>query len=333
MILILSQSKVELTTEDVINWIQYYNGKVTRINGDDLLEKKLLLKINNSQESFKNLTKDKINIAWFRRYKSEELNPPNINISKYNFSAFKNHLNSEFRKAYDYYVEKLTENAKIISSLEIEKKLNKIIVLEKAKKVGLKIPNSIITNNKSEITNFVKLNKDCIIKPLSECIYFFEKNYSYDMLTERIRKKNLEKIPDIFIPSLIQENILKMYEIRSFYFLGEIYSMAIFSQNDKKTKTDFRNYNNLKPNRTVPYKLPNTEIRKLKKLMSLLKLDTGSIDLIRDKNGNYIFLEVNPNGQLGMVSEPCNYYLEEKIALKLMELDKKQNELKNKKRE
>ena len=32
--------------------------------------------------------------------------------------------------------------------------------------------------------------------------------------------------------------------------------MAIFSQLDEKTKYDFRNYNHGKPNRNIPYKLP-----------------------------------------------------------------------------
>jgi D-alanine-D-alanine ligase-like ATP-grasp enzyme len=48
--------------------------------------------------------------------------------------------------------------------------------------------------------------------------------------------------------------------------------------------------------------------------MALLKLNTGSIDLIVNTTGEYIFLEVNPVGQFGMVSSPCNYYLEREIA-------------------
>jgi hypothetical protein len=32
------------------------------------------------------------------------------------------------------------------------------------------------------------------------------------------------------------------------------------------------------------------------------------------KKGEYVFLEVNPIGQFGMVSAPCNYNLEKKIA-------------------
>ena len=37
----------------------------------------------------------------------------------------------------------------------------------------------------------------------------------------------------------------------------------------------------------------------------------------------FVFLEVNPVGQFGWVSKNCNYYLEKKIALKLINLKKK----------
>ncbi len=48
--------------------------------------------------------------------------------------------------------------------------------------------------------------------------------------------------------------------------------------------------------------------------MDNLGLDTGSIVLIKSKDDQWYFLEVNPVGQFGMVSYPCNYYLERKIA-------------------
>ena len=37
----------------------------------------------------------------------------------------------------------------------------------------------------------------------------------------------------------------------------------------------------------------------------------------------YVFLEVNPEVQVGMVSYPCNYYLEKKLAEELIKSHKK----------
>lgn len=90
--------------------------------------------------------------------------------------------------------------------------------------------------------------------------------------------------------------------------------MAIHSQLDAKTNVDFRNYNFEKPNRTIPYDLPKGIKNKIDKLMKELKLNCGSLDMILDLENNYYFIEVNPVGQFGMVSNPCNYYLHKQIA-------------------
>ena len=105
-----------------------------------------------------------------------------------------------------------------------------------------------------------------------------------------------------------------MYEIRSFYLNGTFSSMAIFSATNMKTAIDMRSYDLENPNRKVPYKLPLEIEKKLNSLMLEEKLNTGSIDLIKGLDGSYYFLEINPIGQFGSVSQTCNYYLEKKIA-------------------
>lgn len=92
--------------------------------------------------------------------------------------------------------------------------------------------------------------------------------------------------------------------------------MAILSQSDEKTKIDFRKYNEEKPNRNVPFKLPDDIDQKIKQLFKYLDLNTGSVDLIVDHQENFYFLEINPVGQFGMVSYPCNYFLEKTSCFK-----------------
>jgi len=90
--------------------------------------------------------------------------------------------------------------------------------------------------------------------------------------------------------------------------------MAIFSQSDAKTKVDFRNYNDEKPNRMVPYKLPCDIEKKIDVFMKKINLNNGSIDFILTEKNEYFFLEVNPAGQYGMIEQACFYGLDEKIA-------------------
>ncbi|MDO9254630.1 MAG: hypothetical protein Q7U54_03885 [Bacteroidales bacterium] len=48
--------------------------------------------------------------------------------------------------------------------------------------------------------------------------------------------------------------------------------------------------------------------------MKKLKLNMGSIDIIKSIEGKYYFLEINPVGQYDFVSFHCNYNIHMEIA-------------------
>ena len=123
-----------------------------------------------------------------------------------------------------------------------------------------------------------------------------------------------EKLSESFFPSLFQTKIEKAYEIRVIYLGGKFYPMMIFSQANDMTKVDMRKYDYIRPNKRCPYKLPHEIEQKLEMFMNRLGFRYGAIDLIRGKDGQYYFLECNPNGQFNDVSALCNFNIENKIA-------------------
>jgi ATP-GRASP peptide maturase of grasp-with-spasm system len=193
--------------------------------------------------------------------------------------------------------------------------LNKLEVLLKAKKLGIDTPDTHIISSKQQLSTLLE-DGELITKPYYEVAYpiYHEKvyqNYTSEISDLWIKEKILD---ENFFPSLVQKKINKFFEIRSFFLKHTFYSMAIFSQASLKTEIDFRNYNFENPNRTVPFTLPTIITKKLKKLFKILNLNSGSVDLIYTTDDKYIFLEINPVGQFGMVSTPCNYHLEHLIA-------------------
>ena len=182
-----------------------------------------------------------------------------------------------------------------------------------------------VTNSKKELEEFRERVGSVITKGIHESLHFSDDDCFYSVYTEEIDNDNIDQLSEYFYPSLFQSKLEKEYEIRSFYIDGEFYSMAIFSQSDETTKVDFRKYNEKKPNRNVPFKLPNEISLKLKLFMHEMDLSSGSIDLVYTISNEFIFLEVNPVGQFAMTSEPCNYYLEKTIAKKLIEYENKKN--------
>jgi ATP-GRASP peptide maturase of grasp-with-spasm system len=217
------------------------------------------------------------------------------------------------------YVHFLIENVVPRLGSSTKADLNKMLVLHEATKVGLLIPKFYVSNEKRQIEKILK-EPSVITKAISDGLHLFERTENstgYFSYTEKIDSTVIQDLPELISPSFLQHQIHKAFDVRVFYLEDKCYSMAILSQANERTKVDFRRYSNEKPNRCVPYRLPVDIDRKLKKLFAVLDLNTGSADLVADQQDNLYFLEINPVGQFGMVSEPCNYLLEREIALHL----------------
>lgn len=218
------------------------------------------------------------------------------------------------------------EGKNYVGEYNAEEQHNKIVDLYLAQKVGLKIPKTIVTNKKNDIITFYK---ECKEKVLTKCIkrslYLMVKNVQIlGKHSFLINESNINSLAKISALGIYQEYIEKLYEVRVFIYKDLIFSMAIFSQQNDKTKIDYRNYDDEDPNRYVPYKLPIHIERKIFSFFKRKKINTGSLDLIVNTVGEFIFLENNPQGQLDWLSKNCNYYIEKIIANDLILNDEKE---------
>lgn len=331
MILVLSTLALDETTNQVIDWLDFYGSKWIRYNStEDILdETPFFLKISakDNQQIIKINKKpfnlENINAIWYRRRGIPFLDTLSL-IKDYNLRSsieeyMKNEINSYSIATFHLLWDKNWLGNPFNSSV------NKLLSLKTAERAGLDIPETIITNDKNELLNFYYSHSKIVIKPIRDSMPFYKDGKTYSLYTEILELETIDKTKEFFFPILAQENIEKDYELRIFYLDDEIFSMAIFSQGDIKTEVDFRKYNFEKWNRCVPYNLPNQISEQIKTFMSKMEMNTGSIDMIVTKDKRYVFLEINPVGQFGMVSFPCNYYLEKKVAEKLIQWDKTEN--------
>ncbi len=309
MILIISEKK-DISTTEVIKWLKFKDKKFLRINkGDDVK----LDFIKNDIKIFHGKTcirLSDIKAVWYRR---GEIDSEYFNISVINSNLDKGYidflrLESFTLKGYFYF--KLHQKRHINSYYNND--VNKLICTEIAQMVGLKTPYSFIVNTQKEFNKIEKSHK-LITKTMFGNPLVKLENKRGLLYTEKVT----EVQHDSFYPSLFQTNVDKKYELRIFFLNNKTYTMAIFSQKNDNTKTDFRKYDTSNPNRTVPFKLPKPIDKKIKKFMKKIGRNCGSIDMLVSKDNEYYFLEINPLGQFGMVSTPCNYNLEEKIAAQL----------------
>ncbi|MFZ4931080.1 grasp-with-spasm system ATP-grasp peptide maturase [Chryseobacterium sp. Mn2064] len=298
MILIISNNN-ERTTLKVIQWLLDMKKDFIRIHEDEVFE----IKTENKQVFLKSdrssFFLDDITSVWYRRGRLK------IKRLKYDNASVNAHMN-EVQHWLEDYVRKTLESKKHINK-ESNSDINKLLVLEQAKKAGLEVPEYFLADNTEQVSLHKTIIKTIGGNPILDDI---DTDLNGIMYTTTIHHK--EKT-DFFI-TFFQEQIDKEFEIRTFYLNGKCYSMAIFSQNDKQTKTDFRKYNFKKPNRNIPYILPSHIEEKIDVLMRTLDLNCGSLDFIKCKEGKFFFLEVNTIGQFLGLSNICNYSLDKEIA-------------------
>lgn len=303
--ILISSDQYDYSTNHIIDWLTFFKKDFIRINKHDDYQ----ITFNNSKLNLyfndKTINLKKIDGYFYRRGQ--------IRYKQNNSSIIhlKDICNEHF-KIIDDYINFVLEN-KISIGKQSSVNINKLIVLEIAKEIGLKTPNSYILQKKSDIPFLYVLNSELITKNHSNSSFFECEDGVLISYTSLLDEDNHKLIPELFSPSLFQEKIDKKYEIRVFYLNGKMWSMAIFSQSNSLTENDYRKVSN-NIIRNVPYTLPINIEEKIKRLMEKLNLDTGSIDLIVNKKNEYIFLEVNPIGQFGSVSFNCNYNIEKEIA-------------------
>jgi len=328
MVLIIS-SEQDQKTNAVITWFRYLKVPFIRINDttkvlvesfeildqedEDEDDMKFWLKLIYPNKSISYINSSEITGYWYRRGR--------INLFREWIDGFEVELSScvnEFNKILGFELAILRDAIYYFFSTKkkvndyLTSDANKLKNLVLAKKAGLKIPDTRIYTNKKRLKDELSKSKS-IIKPMYAGGFSVDR-YAFGGPTKLIKVEDLENSEERIFPSLTQSYIEKAYELRIFYLNGDCYSCAIFSQNDPKTKVDFRNYNREKGNRTSPYNLPTSMKTKIKIFMDSVDLNCGSLDIIVTKQKEYVFLEVNPIGQFFQVSFPCNYFLDEKIV-------------------
>lgn len=326
MILILSQSAMEPTTEEVMDWLEALGGRAVRLNGADLDGDAALCFRVDGAEAFLGFAADGFELplaetgaVWFRRWLLDRrhemtslLDEPTADNHQLHYEL-RRHLTLESRKLSDFVFSRFADRPWL--SHPRQASLNKLDVLTRAARAGFPTPATLVTTEREELRRFRdRVNGRLITKPIGEVDMFLEGERSHFLFTVALDAAAIDALPERFGPSLFQELVEKDYELRIFYLDGECHAMAIFSQADARTRTDFRHYNRERPNRNVPYTLAPETAARIRALMDDLGLETGSIDLLQARDGREVFLEINPVGQFGMVSKPCNYRLEKKVA-------------------
>ena len=185
---------------------------------------------------------------------------------------------------------------------------NKIYQLILAKNIGFNTPETVISNNFSTIEKIVeKYQYNNIIKSIKNGYIDDNKVIFTSLIDGNVIKNQIS-----MCPTFIQNNIEKFCDIRCTIIGNDIFSAEILSQNEIGSKIDWRRSKNILEHKK--HKLPIDIELKCLELTKKLKLNYSAIDLVLDKNGKYIFLEINPNGQWAWIENILKFPISKRIV-------------------
>ncbi|HVH94054.1 MAG TPA: hypothetical protein VM688_03995 [Nocardioidaceae bacterium] len=169
----------------------------------------------------------------------------------------------------------------------------KALQLAEAARAGLKIPHTLIANDPDRATAFVETLGDtkCAIKPLIAIGVTDEQGYRLPLTTTLPPGHPLESIS--LAPTMLQPYVDKAFELRCVVIADEIFCAKLDSQADEKSRIDWRGGDPAHELFTLPHEVEAA----IHRLMDSFELNFASLDMIVTPEGEFVFLELNPNGQ------------------------------------
>jgi hypothetical protein len=252
-----------------------------------------------SSDDYTILEKNDYDVVWWRRARKPYLPKNIVHPDDYKFIVRENIL------FYESLTSIIAPNAWWINDKESANKANfKLLQLNLARQCNMTIPTTLCSNDPKEIKDFVKKYETdgVIYKPLCSN-FWFEDDKIKITYTNKITLGDLSNDESVqLVPGIYQPEIRKKYELRVTCFGDYIVAAKIDSQSHDDGKLDWRAIqgNNLD---IQPYKLPSIIENNLREFMRQAGIVFGSFDFIVTKDNEYIFLEVNEQGQFLWIEE------------------------------
>jgi glutathione synthase/RimK-type ligase-like ATP-grasp enzyme len=236
------------------------------------------------------LTAD-FDVVWWRRLTPAFL-PRNIHPGDMEIAE------REWNVMYDSLANVFKPDALWINSFEGQRLANdKIRQLICAKEIGLRVPNTLVSNDIDDIRSFMSEQSTDVVHKMFTPTSWTNSERIARARTTIVTTKHLEHESSLRLcPGIFQERIPKQKEIRATFMGDTCIAVEIDPKDDENGVCDWRSI----PQehwRLRPFDLPESIHKQCLEVMKRLKIVFGCFDLILSESGEYVFLEVNQMGQ------------------------------------
>lgn len=210
-------------------------------------------------------------------------------------------------------------NARWVDNLQrIRAAENKLSQLRVAQEVGFVIPRTLVTNNPESAREFFYEVKGKMVAKLLTPLSQSMSGSTFFLYTSAVKEEDLLDAELLrHSPMVFQEQIPKLRELRVVFVDGKLFVGAIDASAYATSTVDWRRAS---ADTCIwqSHELPLEIAFRLKKFMASFGLVFGAFDFIQTPSEEYVFLEVNPTGEWGMLERDLGYGISDAIAEALL---------------
>jgi glutathione synthase/RimK-type ligase-like ATP-grasp enzyme len=265
-----------------------------------------------------------ITAVWYRK-------PERPQMPKYLAEFEKQYAYAECQKDLDGLYNYLQDRYWISPIHNIRRAENKPLQLNLASDLGFLIPDTIVTNNPYDAWSFYKKQDGQVVYKTLSAGYFVSRKEPWEFGTvhgfiyttplQAYKRADFELVANC--PCLFQQYVKKKFELRITVVGDRVFAAELHSQEYPATLHDWRRDDEF----VLPiyvHELPEEISEKCILLVKKLGLQFGAIDMVYTPDNEYVFLEINPNGQYGWIEQETKSNISETIAKSLVNGAKEQ---------
>lgn len=317
VILLLTHSEDFYTIDRVADELRNLGANPLRINTDHYPEQfPIDIHLSNTNSDIiwhfndQKVNSNDIKGVWYRRIWSPKID---------------NDIDPAFRKmcikeagAIFKFMFPLLRNAVWMDPYEVvEAASNKLLQLQIAQKAGFTIPPTLVSNYATTAKEFFYEQNGQIITKMTMPTAYSMGHTSLAIRTHRVEEGDLEGLESLkHCPMMFQKEIEKELELRVIYVDGQFFTGALDASESINGQVDWRR-SSVDEVKWEKFELPENIKEATTQLMSQLKLTFGALDIIKTTDNQYVFLEVNPVGEWGMLEKELEYPIAQHIAQSL----------------
>ena len=237
-----------------------------------------------------------ITAVWDRRPvpPSELLLKNNVAIDKHNLMEA-----CGFLSFLRYYLKDIPSIGNIVNDRVAA---SKMLQYKVATEIGFVIPQTVFSNEKDLFVKMAKKHEALVLKPIENSdIWFEETGLDYVFYAQKVPSGAVADVPETAFTQTVtfaQNYVEKAFELRVTVVDSEVFACKIDSQAQKEDqgKVDWRQGYDYGLKHSV-FDMPKEVSENCKLFLKKMGLRFGCFDFIVTPEGQYVFLECNPNGQ------------------------------------